>query len=375
MRLLSFCFCLVVLSCGGVLQPAAASAQARKLTVVTWGGAYEAAQRAAIFEPFTAATGIEVEIARYDGGLEELRRQQTQPGGPDWDVVDMVRADAEAACRAGLLAAFDPAILAPAPDGTPAAEDFIRDAFGDCAVTQLVFATVIAYDDRAFPGVKPESVADFFDLERFPGKRALRAAPVGLLEWALRAYGVPRSQIYDLLSTERGLRLASRRLDKVREQIVWWRGGQEPVELLKRGEVAMASGYNGRFFQAQVVEGAPISVIWDSALLEDNTWAIPANAPRRELAERFLRFATASEQLAALANRISYGPARLSAQRRIGLQVASGVPMRPHLPTAPRHLAQALRKDDTWYAQTEELRRRWFEDWKAEAAGDPPITD
>lgn len=344
--------------------PAAAD-EDRTLTVVTWGGAYEASQRAAIFEPFTAETGIELRIVRYDGGIGDLRAHLDEEGAPRWDVVDMIRADARTACRAGLLEPFDPAILAPAPDGTPAGEDFIPDAFGDCFVTQLVFATVIAYDDRAFPGEKPDSVADFFDLERFPGKRALRAAPVGMLDWALRSYGVPRSQIYDLLSTERGFRLAFRRLDRIRDRLVWWRGGAEPVDLLKSGEVAMATGYNGRFFHAQVVEGAPISVIWDSALLEYNTWAIPRGTPQRDLAERFIRYATASERLGALANRISYGPARRSAQRRVGLHVTTGIPMRPHMPTAPRHLAQALRKDYEWYARTADLRRRRFEAWLA----------
>ncbi|NBC32061.1 MAG: extracellular solute-binding protein [Alphaproteobacteria bacterium] len=344
----------------------AAAEEDRRLTVVTWGGAYEAAQRAALFAPFTAATGVRIDIVRYDGGVAALRDHLAAGGAPDWDVIDMIRADARTACAAGLLEPLDPAIPAPAPDGTPAAADFIDGAFGDCFISQLVFATVIAYDDRAFPGEKPDSIADFFDLERFPGRRALRAEPVGLLDWALRAYGVPRSQIYDLLSTERGFRLAFRRLDTIRDSLVWWRGGDEPVRLLTEGAVAMASGYNGRFFHAQVMGGAPISVIWDSALLEHNTWAIPAGTPDRDLAARFIRYATSAGRLAALANRISYGPARLSAQRRVGLHVPTGIPMRPHLPTASRHRALALEKDDAWYARTEALRRRRFEAWLAE---------
>lgn len=362
MRPLSLCIVLVFAALGLAATPVAAQ-EVRKVTVLTWGGAYEAAQREALFRPFTAATGIEVEVERYDGGVAPLRAHLAEAGAPRWDVVDMIRADARAACAAGLLEPLDPDKLAPAPDGTPARNDFIAGALGDCAVTQLVFATVIAYDDRAFPGAKPQSVADFFDLERFPGKRALRAAPVGLLDWALRSYGVPRSQVYDLLSTERGLALAGRRLDSIRDSLLWWTAGDEPVAMLRRGEAAMASGYNGRFFQAQAVQGAPISVIWDSALIEHSTWAVPRGTPDRDLAEEFIRFATASERLAAMSNRISYGPARHSAQRRVGLHVETGIPMGPHMPTAPRHLAQALHKDDAWYAQTEALRQRWFESW------------
>ena len=353
---------LVVALC--LLAGAAAADERATLTVVTWGGAYEAAQRAAIFAPFEAKTGVELEIVRWDGGVAPLRAHLDAEDPPRWDVVDMLRSDARAACREGLLAPFDAAILAPAPDGTPPRDDFHDGAIADCFVSQLVFATVIAYDDRAFPGDKPQTVADFFDLERFPGKRALREAPVGLFDWALRAYGVPRSQVYELLSTERGFRLAFRRLDQIRDGLVWWRDGATPARLLAEGRVAMASGYNGRFFHARIARGAPISVIWDSALLAENVWAMPAGVENRDLAERFIRFATAAEQLGAVANRISYGPTRASAMRRVGLHVEAGIPMRPHLPTAPRHLELALRKDYGWYAATEDLRRRRFDAWR-----------
>jgi putative spermidine/putrescine transport system substrate-binding protein len=332
------------------------------LTIVTWGGAYEASQQAAYFEPFTAETGIEIQTVRYDGDVKTLR-DHLETGSVEWDVIDMIRADASTACKNGLLEAIDPGILAPAPDGTPARQDFFDGAINRCDIIQLVFSTVIAYDDRAFPGVKPRTVEDFFNLERFPGKRALRKAPVGMLEWALLSYSVPRQQIYDLLSTERGFNLAFRRLDSIRDAIVWWRGGDEPVELLKSGKVAMASGYNGRFFNAQAIEGEPISVIWDGQLLDYNSWAIPKGTEQRETAERFIRFATRTENMATQANLISYGPARQSAQLRVGLHTKTGVPMRPHLPTAPAHLDTAITRDHQWYTQTQTLRQKRFQAW------------
>jgi len=137
------------------------------------------------------------------------------------------------------------------------------------------------------------------------------------------------------------------------------------VEMLKSGEAVMATGYNGRFFSAQTVGGAPISIIWDGALLEYNTWAILKGTPDKDMAEEFIRFATESAQLGDIANRISYGPARQSAQRRVGLHVDTGVPMRAHMPTTDRHISSAIRKDDRWYSQTEALRQRRFEAWLA----------
>ena len=334
----------------------------RTLTVVTWGGTYEQSQHEAYFEPFEAATGVAVETVRYDGSLDALRAHLAD-GETTWDVIDLIRADAVHACEDGLLEKIDPAILEPAPDGTPAQDDFLDGAIQPCSITQLVFSTVIAYDNRAFPGEKPRRIEDFFNTERFPGKRALRKAPVALFEWALMAYGVPRQQLYELLSTERGFDLALAKLESIREELVWWQGGQEPVDLLRQGKVAMASGYNGRFFHARAVEGTPISVIWDGQLLDFNAWAIPQGADDGDLARRFIAFATQTPRLAAQANRISYGPARKSAQRRVGLHVTAGVPMRPYLPTAERHMETAIARDHTWYAQTVDLRQRRFRQW------------
>ena len=339
-------------------------AAAETLKVVTWGGAYEASQRKAYFAPFTRETGVEIEIVRYDGGLDELRKHLVDTNGkPEWDVVDMVVADAHRACDAGFIAPIAARDLAPAPDGTPPGDDFLPGAIGACWVSQLVYSTAIAYDERAFPGLKPADIADFFDVERFPGKRALQRAPIAVLEWALLSYDVPRTQIYDLLSTERGLTLAFRRLDKLRGNIVWWSGGAEPPQMLQSGKAAMASGYNGRFFHAIAEEDASIAMMWDGQLLDYATWTVVAGADNEDLARRFVRFATRAENLAEQARHISYGPTRKSARERIGMYADSNIPMHAHLPTAPRHMQRAVRQDHAWYARTEKLRRRRFEAW------------
>ena len=346
---------------------AAGGDDAATLTVTTWGGAYEAAQQRAYFSPFAREADVEIRIEAYDGGVAPLRGGAS--GGGGWDVLDMSEPDAIAACAEGLLAPFEPGSLHPAPDGTPAREDFLSGSFLDCGVIHLVYSTVLAYDDRAFPGEKPRTVRDFFDLERFPGRRALRRQPIALLEWALLSHGIPISQLYDLLSTERGMALAFHRLDGVRDHIVWWESGSEPPELLERREVVMASGFNGRFFNARVNEGIPITVIWDGQLLDASVWAIARDSPRRALAERFIAFATRAENMAAFAHLIPYGPTRRSAMGRIGLHARSRAPMLAHMPSAPGNLRRAIRSDSLWYARTEALRERRFKDWLAADRG------
>jgi hypothetical protein len=44
---------------------------------------------------------------------------------------------------------------------------------------------------------------DFFDVENFPGRRAIQDRPGANLEWALYADGVAIEDIYDVLETQR----------------------------------------------------------------------------------------------------------------------------------------------------------------------------
>ena len=83
--------------------PRGSAAATDELTVATWGGAYEASQRQALFEPFTAATGIAIRTVPYDGGVRPLREHLEAAAAPVWDVIDMIETDAERACDRGLL--------------------------------------------------------------------------------------------------------------------------------------------------------------------------------------------------------------------------------------------------------------------------------
>lgn len=332
------------------------------LTVVTWGGPYERSQRAALFDPFENRTGIRIETVRYDGGIKILQPATGQPPG---DLVDLVMADNLAACSLGLLEPLDHSMLPAATDGTPALEDFYPGSLTDCGVAHTVYATVLAFDRRAFPGIKPSKVADLFDLERFPGMRALQREPIAVLEWALRAYGVPTDDIYDLLSTERGINLAFKRLNLIRDHILWWEGSQQPATWLAEGKVVMASGYNGRFFDATVNHGHPIQIIWDGQLYEFSTWGVPRNAPMSTQAKAFIGFATATERLANQVEYISYGPARASSSGQIWKHNPSGIDIRPHLPTYASNIAAGIRKDHEWYAHNQPRLKLRFERWLA----------
>ncbi len=341
----------------------------QSLRIGTWGGAYEVAQQAALFKPFEQVSGIRIQTTDYTGGLEVFKER------PPPDILDMLEDEAEAACQAGLLKPISHASLLAAKTSTElqyqalannddfSLEDFHLGVFGRCSVAHLTYSTLIAYDETAFTGEKPVRIDDLFDLQRFPGKRALQRSPAALFEWAMMAEGVPLGQIYDLLSTERGLRLVTRRIEVLRNQVIWWDDPAEAVALLRQGDVVMASGYNGRFFDAWS-RGAPINMIWDGQIIDRSVWAMPKTSAADKLSTlAFLRFALQPERLAHVARLIPYGPLRYSAFRYIGLHPDTGMVMSDHLPTAGHHLANALYRDTRWYARTSRLREQYFNDW------------
>lgn len=345
-----------------LLGSSIAAAQDDELTISSWGGAYEAAQMKAYFRPFEQTHQVRVNLRSYNGGVEALGLLDN-PGEASWDVIDMTESDALVACKNRLISEFDRSILLPAPDGTPPHKDFISGSILKCGIAHLSYATVLAYDDRAFPTEKPNSVADFFDIDRFPGKRAIQRMPKGIMEWAMLSYNVPVRQIYDLLSTERGFRLVTHRLNKIKDHIVWWEEGHEPVELLRDGVVVMASGYNGRFFDARTNHNIPISMIQDGQFLELGVWTIHRQATRPDLAKKFIGFATRTEPMAAFSNTLPYGPMRVSAFERIGLSASTNAAIQEHLPQSESASNRRIRADSQWYFGTETLRNRWFNQW------------
>ncbi|WP_371054604.1 extracellular solute-binding protein [Rhodosalinus sp. K401] len=326
------------------------------LTIVSWGGAYEAAQRQAIIDPFEAETGLEIDVTVYDGSWAALAERGPAEG---WDLIDMLADQARVACARGLLLRLDPGALF----SSEALADFTPVQPDRCSVPQNAYARVMAFDDRAFAGIKPTRIEDFFDTARFPGPRAIQRSPDGILEWALLAEGVPPEQVYGLLSTDRGLRLAFRKLDTIRDDIVWWDDPAEPAEMLRDGRAVMAAGFNGRFFDVAQNGRVPIDIVWDGRIIGIEVWAIAAATDALDAARDFIIHATEAASMARFAARIPYGPTRRSAFDRIGLNPDTGVPMRAYLPNAPQHGGRALVQDSSWYANTEEQRQRRFHAW------------
>ena len=349
---------LLVAACGsGADAP-------QSITTVSWGGSYGRAVNEGANIPFTEETGIRVEVEDYNGGLAQIRAQ-VDIGEIHWDVVDLEIADAVRGCDEGLLERIDIASLPPGADGTPAEEDFVDDGRTECGVGNLYWSTVYAYNADNIPGEKPTTMADFFDLERFPGRRGMRRVPMVNLEFALIADGVPLDEVYATLDTPEGLDRAFAKLETIKDEVIWWEAGAQPPQMLADGEVTMTTAYNGRIFNAQVLENQPLVIVWDGQLLDVGQVGIVAGTPRLEAALQYLAFATSAESLVRIARRISYSPMRKSGMPLVTTHIVAGVEMEPHMPASPANAARALRYDWAWWVDhADELNER-FSAWLA----------
>ncbi len=347
----------------GVLCASAAFA-ADSLTVVSWGGAYTKSQVEAYHKPYTAKTGTNVVSEDYNGGLAEIK-SQVEAGNVTWDLVDVELSDAIRGCDEGLLEPIDPSILPAGADGTAAADDFLPGTVHECAVANIIWSTIFAYDSSKIAN-GPTSIGDFFDTSKFPGKRGLRKGPKANLELALAADGVASADIYNVLSTPEGVDRAFAKLDIIKGDTVWWEAGAQPPQLLADGEVAMTTAYNGRIFNAVAAEDKPFAIVWDSQIYDLDLWVIPKNAPNKEAAMDFVAFSTATEQLAAQASYISYGPARKSSAPLVGsFHNKPDLAMGPQMPTAPENFTTAIQNDfEFWADNADELNER-FNTWLA----------
>lgn len=329
------------------------------------GGAYTKSQVEAYHKPWQAKTGNTVVSEDYNGGLAEIK-SQVEAGNVTWDIVDVTLGDAVRGCDEGILEQIDPSILPDGADGTAATEDFLPGALHECAVANIVWSTIFAYDTSKLAD-GPTTISDFFDTDKYPGKRGMRKNPSPNLELALAADGVPPEKIYEVLSTPEGIDRAFSKLDIIKGDMVWWEAGAQPPQLLADGEVTMTTAYNGRIFNAIAGEDKPFQIVWDSQVYDLDLWVIPKNAPNLEAAKDFLAFSTATEQLAAQASFISYGPARASSTPLVGSYHSNAdIDMAPQMPTAPDNFTNPIQSNFEFWADNQDELNERFNTWLAQ---------
>ena len=336
------------------LAMVATTAMARDLTAVSFGGAYGAAQKKHMVDPYIKATGNNVLFEDYSGGIAEIKAQ-VEAGNIQWDVVDIEVIDLERACSEGLLEVIPTDILSPGDDGTPATEDFFEEALAnECGVGVIFWTIIYAYNTETIRGGVPSTIQDFFDTATFPGKRAMRKRPQVNLEWALIADGVPRDQVYKVLATDKGQARAFAKLDTIRDDLVWYESWSQAPQLLNDGGAVMVQSANGRIFKDIKDHQRPFVMVWDSHIFDLDVWSVVKGTPNLEQAMDFVKFATGTVPLSGMPD-VAYGPTRRSAAALVDPGVVND------LPTA--HIDKGLKADGIFWADFGESLGEKFNEW------------
>ena len=234
---------------------AASQAIAADLTVVAFGGANKAAQVKAFYEPWEKAGNGKIIPADYNGEMAKVKAM-VDTKSVSWNLVEVESPELARGCDEGMFEQLDPALFGDE-------SDYVAGAIQPCGVGFFVWSTVMAYNADKLK-TAPTSWADFWDTQKFPGKRGLRKGAKYTLEFALMADGVAPKDVYKELASKGGQDRAFKKLDELKPNIQWWEAGAQPPQYLASGDVVMSSAYNGRI--AAVQKESTLKVLWNGGI-------------------------------------------------------------------------------------------------------------
>ncbi len=340
----------------------ATAAIAADLTVVSWGGAYTAAQQKALGAPWEANSGKSIHWESYNGGLGEVKTQ-VESGNVTWDVVDLLADQIRTGCDEGLFVELPDSLWVPAADGKSMDEDLMVPRPNKCAAPVIWWSYLPFYQEGTFSGTQPSTINDFFDTATYPGKRGIHTWPQAIVEMALVSDGVAIADVYDVMGTSEGIDRAFAKLDTIKDDVVFWSSGAKPLELVSSGEVSMSLAYNGRVGGANLNDGANFAVIWDGQVLEEEWFGVTTGTKNLDLAMDFLKYATSPPAAADMAKWINYGPMRTSALAIIEAGEPwfnTGVTILEHMPNRAEVVDRTIVANPDWWADNgDEIQERY----------------
>ena len=332
---------IAALSAGSMPFPAFAK---ESITVADPGGVWSPACDAAFVKPFEQQEDVQINhIARQHYPSVEIKAN-VETKSYTWDVVIATDADVFELAPQNLLEPLD-------WSGEDMAQ-IMPEARKPGWLGSDIYATIVAYRTDKYGKNGPQSWADFWSVEKFPGRRAMHKHPIDMLEVALLADGIPKDKIYPI-----DMDRAFKKLDQIKPHVdVWWTGGAQTTEMLQSGEIDMIPTWNAR---AQVVidAGKPVEISWNQGIYALEGWVIPKGDPKVDLGKKFIKFCANAKRQAQFASLLPYGPTNPKAYDYIPKERAK------YLPTAPDNFKLLLQSNTEWWGKNKEKAIERFNAW------------
>ncbi|MFC7766365.1 extracellular solute-binding protein [Leucobacter soli] len=322
------------------------AATTEELLVVGWGGGYSEATQQYLLDPFTAETGIATSIEDAPGKQIQGLQQQAQTGDQIWDFLDTIPADQA-------LFGYENGVIAKLPDDVKAELEGVLQpgAVLDYGFTSANLGVVIVCNMELVDAC-PQSAAEFFDTDAFPGARALPAEALESLTFANIANGTPLDQVATSpIDFDAGLT----KIDAIRDDItVFWDGGDMLVNTIKNEDAAIVLGWSGRA-SGLLRDGMDLEIVWNDAMLSPGVFAVAEHSANKEAAfDLLVSIAKNAEGLAGFAEAMNYGVSNDAALALVPEEISANL--------VNSHLDTATLFNVAWYAENQgEIEDRWRE--------------
>ena len=317
------------------------------VTYFTYGGAWKQAIAQAFFDPFTKKTGIPVQYQEpYTfaklRAMHEAKAQQI-------DIVGVNGMDVYIAARVKMISPIDWSVV---DKSALDPQQLHHENVIGCASQSMN----LCYSKRKWPGDQtPKSRADFWNVEKFPGRRALRRDALWTMEAAAKADGIKDDAFYPL-DVDRVFRT----LDRIKPHIkTWWSDNSQAQQLMEQEEVDLIYMTNGRATQSILDHKAPFEMIWNEAIYAGHAegWIVPAGCPNPKGGMKALDFIGRPEYQAVFARLLYYAPQHPKAIDLLPPALAKLMPSHPD----NEKVAHII--DYRWWADNNARVQRRFEQW------------
>ncbi|MEP6609036.1 MAG: polyamine ABC transporter substrate-binding protein [Burkholderiaceae bacterium] len=320
-----------------------ASAQSAGLVHMSWGGLAEENMYKAFWTPFTEKSGTKV-TAISPVSLAKIAAAE-KIGKQEVDTLDGGSILTWRGQRQGLLAPIDWNFVGKAGRA--------KQEIHEYGLLFMALSNQIVYNTKKYPAGKgPNSMMDFWNVQKFPGRRALYKDPRTAIQYALLADGVPREKLWPL-----DIDRAFKSLDRIKPHItVWWEQGNQSQQLFTSGEVDMMQMWNGRVSDLER-QGAPIYQVWNDGIIGLSAIMVTKSAPNMREAMKLVEYFGRPKPQADWAKSMSYGPLNPKAFEFIDKDVAK------RLPTHPDNLKVQVVSNDEWWADNLDKINERFNGW------------
>ena len=307
----------------------ALAADAKEVVLCNWGGVALEVFEKAFAEPYEAKGGKMVIDGSGPGTGKILN--MVMANNVTWDIVDSGIVGLTQLGPQGALEEIDYSIV----DKSKVIPEFAYD-YG---VVNYMFSSVLAWDSEKVDGTP--TLADFFDLEKYPGRRLLRKDAQAMLELTLLADGVAIEDLYPL-DVERALA----KLATIKDELLFWGSGSESQSLLREGECVMGMIWNTRANVLEKETDGRIKYTFEGGLLQPGLWAVPKGNPAgKQTAMEAIASMQAPEGQVMVLEAMGNGPANPAASELVPEDLAASNP------ASAENVAKQARISADWYAE------------------------